>query len=290
MNANHTDEAHPGALKIPNQLLTSTIWAVTAPIAVVIGVVAFIASGSNPVSDASVQEKAVAERIQKIGIVQVREARKGLQSGEAVYQAQCSACHASGVVGAPKFGDADAWGARIKTGFTALLHSAIAGKGSMGAQGGGAFKDVEIARAVVYMTGAAGAKFPEPAVPAGEDSAAAAPADSAPPPPAAAAAEPAAAAETTTPVVAATAAAPAAASGAGEALYKQACQVCHAAGVAGAPKFGDKAAWAPRIQAGTDAMYAIATNGKGAMPARGGTSASDADLHAAVDYMAAAAK
>lgn len=287
MNANHTEDAHPGTLKNPNQLLSSTIWAVAAPIAVVIGVVAFVASGSKPVADASIHEKAVAERIQKVGMVHVREASKGLQSGEAIYKAQCSACHAAGVVGAPKFGDADAWGPRIKTGFDALLHSAIAGKGSMGAQGGGAFKDVEIARAIVYMTKAAGGKFPEPAVPAGEDNAGAAPAAAAAPaeaaPPAAAA--PVAAAPAETAVVAT---APAA-GGAGEALYKQACQVCHAAGVAGAPKFGDKAAWAPRIQAGVDVLYATATTGKGAMPARGGTTASDADLRAAVDYMAAAA-
>ena len=285
MNAHHTNDAHPGELKNPNQLLSSTIWAVAAPIAVVIGVAAYLAAGSSPISDASVHEKAVAERIQKVGTVEIRQARKGLQSGEAIYKAQCSACHAAGVVGAPKFGDADAWGPRIKTGFNALLHSAIAGKGSMGAQGGGAFKDVEIARAVVYMTNAAGAKFPEPAVPAGEGDAAAAPV-AAPAEAAPAAAEPVAAAPAETKVAAATPTA----SGAGEALYKQACQVCHAAGVAGAPKFADKAAWAPRIQAGMDSMYAIATTGKGAMPARGGTTASDADLRAAVDYMAAAAQ
>ncbi|MGP1683156.1 MAG: c-type cytochrome, partial [Giesbergeria sp.] len=78
--------------------------------------------------------------------------------------------------------------------------------------------------------------------------------------------------------------------GAGEALYKQACQVCHAAGIAGAPKFGDRAAWAPRLATGMEALYHSAVNGKGAMPARGGSSASDADIHAAVDYMTAAAK
>ena len=65
---------------------------------------------------------------------------------------------------------------------------------------------------------------------------------------------------------------------------------CHAAGVAGAPKLGDKAAWAPRIQTGTDALYASAIKGKGAMPPKGGSAASDADIHAAVDYMVSAAK
>ena len=278
MNPNNAGEGQTSPLKNPNQLLSSTIWAVAGPIAVVIAVVAYVASGSSPVADTSLQEKAVAERIQKIGMVQVREASKGLQSGEDVYKAQCSACHAAGLVGAPKFGDADAWGPRIKTGFEALAHSAIGGKGAMGAQGGGAFSDTEIGLAVVYMANAAGAKFAKPATPAGTDNAAAtaaaAPAEAAPP--SAAAAEVAVA----TP----------AASGAGEALYKQACQVCHAAGVAGAPKFGDKTDWAPRIAAGIDSMYATSVNGKGAMPARGGTTASDTDLRAAVEYMAAAAQ
>ena len=289
MNDNHSGETHTGSHN-PNQLSSSTIWAVAAPIAVVIGVVAYLVAGSSPVSDASLQEKAVAERIQKIGMVQVREAKRGLQSGEAVYTAQCSACHAAGIVGAPKFGDTAAWGPRLKVGFEGLLHSAIAGKGSMGAQGGGAFNDTEIARAVVYMTNAVGGKFPEPAVPAGAEDGTAAPAPAAAaetPAEAApqAAAEPTAVVETETVAIVAPAV-----SGAGEALYKQACQVCHAAGVAGAPKLGDKEAWGPRITAGMESMYAIALNGKGAMPARGGTSASDADLRAAVEYMAAASQ
>jgi cytochrome c5 len=79
-----------------------------------------------------------------------------------VFAAQCSACHTAGVVGAPKFGDAAAWGPRNKTGFEALLNSALKGKNAMGPQGGGDFDDFEIARAVVYIANAAGAKFAEP--------------------------------------------------------------------------------------------------------------------------------
>ena len=78
--------------------------------------------------------------------------------------------------------------------------------------------------------------------------------------------------------------------GAGEALYKRVCQACHASGVAGAPKFGDKAAWAPRIKTGIDTMTAIAIKGKGAMPPKGGSTATDADIKSAVEYMANAAK
>ena len=105
---------------------------------------------------------------------------------------------------------------------------------------------------------------------------------------------PAAAPVAQTPAAAAPAAAPATATavvaGNGEAIYKQVCVACHASGVAGAPKFGDKAAWAPYIKTGQEAMYAAAIKGKGAMPPKGGSAAPDADIHAAVDYMVNAAK
>jgi len=77
----------------------------------------------------------------------------------------------------------------------------------------------------------------------------------------------------------------------GKATYAATCAVCHAAGVAGAPKFGDKAAWAPRIKQGKDTLYASALKGKGAMPAKGGNpSLSDEAVKAAVDHMVSAAK
>ena len=83
------------------------------------------------------------------------------------------------------------------------------------------------------------------------------------------------------------AAAPAAAP---PALYTQVCQVCHAAGVAGAPKVGDKAAWAPRLAQGIDGLTASAIKGKNAMPPRGGSTASDAEIKAVVTYFVNAAK
>jgi len=70
-----------------------------------------------------------------------------------------------GAAGAPKFGDAGAWGARVKTGFDALYNSAIKGKGAMGAQAGGDFSDYEIGRAVVFLANAGGGKFDEPKKP-----------------------------------------------------------------------------------------------------------------------------
>jgi cytochrome c5 len=110
-------------------------------------------------------ERDVAERIQKVGAVQFRDAAKAARPGEDVYKAQCSACHASGAAGAPKFGDVAAWAPRIKNTFESLVNSALKGKGAMGAQGGGEFEDFEIGRGVVYMANAAGAKFKEPKKP-----------------------------------------------------------------------------------------------------------------------------
>ena len=71
---------------------------------------------------------------------------------------------------------------------------------------------------------------------------------------------------------------------------QQVCQACHAAGVLNAPKFGDKDAWAPRLKEPMDTVYNYALHGKGAMPPKGGSTASDADVKAAVDYMVSAAK
>ena len=107
----------------------------------------------------------VAQRIQKVGTIAMAEVSREPKSGEEVYKAQCGACHAAGALGAPKFGDAGGWTARIGKGYDALLTSALKGKGSMSAQGGGAFSDYEIGRAVVYMVNGSGGKMAEPAKP-----------------------------------------------------------------------------------------------------------------------------
>lgn len=76
----------------------------------------------------------------------------------------------------------------------------------------------------------------------------------------------------------------------GKAVYDKTCVACHASGVANAPKFGDKAAWAPRIATGNAALLASVIKGKGAMPPKAGTSLGDEDLKAAIEYMVNAAK
>ncbi len=72
----------------------------------------------------------------------------------------------------------------------------------------------------------------------------------------------------------------------GEQIYKAVCGACHEAGVAGAPKLGDKAAWGPRIKTGLDGMMKVAIAGKNGMPPRGASDANDAELARAIIYMA----
>ena len=81
---------------------------------------------------------------------------------------------------------------------------------------------------------------------------------------------------------------------AGQALYTSTCIACHGAGIAGAPKLGDKAAWAPRIAQGVAVLDDHAIHGfqgkAGMMPPKGGSTASDDDVKAAVAYMVAQSK
>lgn len=72
----------------------------------------------------------------------------------------------------------------------------------------------------------------------------------------------------------------------GQKIYQSSCQVCHAAGIAGAPKLGDKDAWAPRIAKGNDVMFSSVKNGLNAMPPKGACmGCSEDELRAAVEYM-----
>lgn len=193
----------------------------------------------------------------------------GERTGEQVVAATCGKCHTTGESGAPKIGDRKAWIQRAKLGLNAVYTSALKGHAGMPARGGMAeLSDAEVKRAVEFMMNS-GAATP---VPGGTAAAA----------PALAAAAPAAAP-------------PPAAKADGKKIYDGACVACHGAGIAGAPKFGDKPAWAPRIAQGGNILHDHAIKGfqgkGGVMPAKGGNaSLSDDDVRAAVDYMTAAAK
>ncbi len=360
-------DQHSSPIKTPQQLVTVIVLAFVVPVLIIVLLVKFVAGEkTSGAGSTSMTPEAIADRLKPIGTVALAEATgpKVLQSGEAVYKGVCSACHALGVAGAPKTGDATQWGPRLKQGFDTLVKHATEGFKGMPAKGGNADLDpIEVARAVAYLGNQAGAKFTEPAAAGAAAPAAASaraertgeqivqavcsachaegkggapkignweewkprvakgltalmdsalhghrgmPARGGMPdltdaemrkaveymfetqsrPPGTTAAAPAA--------VATAAAAPAAGkldASAGEKLFKQTCSACHATGVAGAPKLGDKAAWAPRIKLGVDALVAVALKGKGAMPPRGtAMNASDAEIRAAVEYMVSKAK
>jgi cytochrome c5 len=275
----HDDSPHEGPIKTPKQLILAVFFSFVIPIIGIVLLVKFVVSDPRPAAGSdALGPEATAARIMPVGQVALNNTSgpKVLKTGEQVYAAQCSACHTNGLAGAPKSGDVAGWADRLKTGYDALLTSALKGKGAMAAQGGGAHSDVEIARAVVYMANKSGGKFDEPKV----EAAAAPAADAAPA--AAPAAAPMAPPAAATPVAAA---APAAAAAAVPALYTQACAVCHVPGVAGAPKKGDKAAWAARLPLGLDGLTASVIKGKGAMPPRGGSAGTDAEIKEAVAYM-----
>jgi len=174
-----TEDAHTGPIKNPKQLLLAVLFSFLVPIFIIIGLVSYVSSANRPsgvsedesmslsgVSKES-RDRDVAKRLEKVGSVEIRDANRPLTTGEAVFKAQCSACHGTpGIPAAPHFSDAAAWAPRIGQGYATLLDHALKGKGAMPAQGGGDFEDTEIGRAVVYMANAGGASFPVPDRPA----------------------------------------------------------------------------------------------------------------------------
>lgn len=284
-------EEHESFIKTPQQLAAVVVLSFVVFVGVALLVAQYVLSGYKGLDTAN--PEIIVAGIQPVARVELGEADSaaaGPKTGVQVYKAACAACHDAGAAGAPKLGDNAGWASRIATGLEAMVYSAVNGKGSMPAKGGNAaLTEAEITRAVAYMANESGGNFAEPAI---EDAA-----------PAAAAAEPAAAAPAPMPVevpaiaVAAyddapvVAAAPAAAGIDGLAVYNKACAVCHAMGVAGAPKFGDKGQWSARLATGLDSMVNNAIKGKGTMPAKGGNvTLKDAEVKAAVEVMVAAVK
>ena len=292
-------DPHSSPIKTPKQLIIVVLLAFLVPI-IVIGLLSQLFTSTR--HDASGDEQRVLARIKPVGTVVIAEASgpKGNLTGEQVYGQVCKTCHEAGIAGAPKTGDKAAWTPRVAQGEKTMVQHAIAGfqgkTGVMPPKGGSTdLTDEEVHRAVVYLANLVGAgwKEPPPAVvaaapaaqaavtPAAATAARAAPA-AAPSPASAAAAAPA---------TVATAAPAGGAKADGKAVYDKTCHVCHGTGLAGAPKFGDKAAWAPRIATGMQTLHNASIKGLNAMPPKGGNMAlSDAEVMAAVDYMVSAAK
>ncbi len=165
----HTEEHH-SPIKTPKQLVVTIVLSFIVPILIIILLVNLVAAG-NQVGAGSdtLGPEATAKRIAPVAHLELVDASgpKVFKTGEQVYKAVCAGCHAAGVAGAPKFGDAASWSVAVKTGLNAMVANAIKGKNAMPAKGGNpALDDFEITRAVVYMANNSGAKFDEPAEPA----------------------------------------------------------------------------------------------------------------------------
>jgi cytochrome c5 len=283
---------HESVIRTPKQLIVAVAGFFLIIVIGIILLVSFVTNthtagaGTESQSAAAVNAR-IAPMAAEGFTLRDANAPKVFQGAEAVYTAVCATCHASGLAGAPKIGDAAGWGTRIAQGYETLVKHAIEGIRAMPPKGGNPdLDDIEVARAVVYMANQSGAKFKEPAAPAAAPVKAMAAPDAAPAP---AADAPAAAIP-----VAAAVPAPTVAADTGKTLYSQACIACHGAGIAGAPKMGDKTAWAPRMAQGTAILYQHAIAGfqgkAGVMPPKGGSTAPDADVKAAVDYMLSTVK
>lgn len=243
----------------PQEVIISVVAGLIAPllaIFLVVQLVLSIQAEHKPDTTSEAAQKATASRIKPFAQLVALDANapKVEKSGQEVYDAVCTSCHAAGALGAPKFDNKGDWAARLGKGYDTLVKHAIEGFNQMPARGGdGDLSDVEVARAVAYLANSAGASFKAPE---------------------------------------AEAAAPAAAAGGkpdvakGKIAYEANCAACHASGVAGAPKPGDKAAWSARISQGYATVYDHALKGLRGMPAKGGNAdLSEADLNNAVAYL-----
>jgi cytochrome c5 len=171
---------------------------------------------------------------------------EGQRSGKEVVDKVCVACHGSGVNGAPKIGDADAWSKRTSRGLTGLTQSALKGIRQMPAHGGHPeLSDLEVARAVTYMVNQSGGHWVEP-----------------------------------------TSSADKVRERSGEQVVKMQCARCHRSGKDGAPKIGDQSAWVSRMKQGLDYLVHSAIRGHGGMPERGGkANLTDGEIRGAILYM-----
>jgi cytochrome c5 len=287
---------HESPIKTPKQLVVAIMFGFLIPIIVIFLLVSYVGFGEiTGAGTNSMSEENIKERIQPVAQINYKDPNTPIvyKTGKEVYETMCVTCHALGAVGAPKFGNNSDWTPRITQGFANLLHSLLNGKGAMPARAGSSpddYSNYELSRAIVYMVNSSGGKLPEPQIPPQSKVIASniqvkteiqtsTPAS-------------------TTPTISTTTKEkePTETKSTplnleeGKKIFEQICITCHGSGVAGAPKFGDKVAWLPRIAIGKEALYQGAIKGKGAMPPKGGFTGSDEEFKSAVDYILSAVK
>lgn len=183
MSDAHTE--HQSLIRTPKQLVIAVTGFFLVIVIGIILLVSFVTT--TPVTGAGTDGQAaesITARVRPVaeeGFTLVdANAPRVLQAGAAVYASTCAACHDSGMAGAPKTGDNGGWAARLSQGYDTLVKHANEGIRAMPAKGGNPdLDDIEVARAVVFMSNKSGASFKEPEVPAPAD-AAPAPTDAAP--------------------------------------------------------------------------------------------------------------
>lgn len=177
MSDAHNEEQ--SAIKTPKQLIVAILAGFLVPIICIVLLVQYVTNAQKAGAGSEGQTpEAIAARLKPVAdegfTLKDVNAPRVFLTGEEVYKSTCSACHATGAAGAPKFGDAGAWGPRLGDGQDKVIGYAVSGLRAMPAKGGNPdLDDVEVARAVVFMVNASGGKFKEPAVPAAAASAAA---------------------------------------------------------------------------------------------------------------------
>lgn len=169
-----------------------------------------------------------------------------VRTGQQVVKAQCVKCHETGVKGAPRIGDREAWIPRLKRGLDQAVRAAISGHGGMPPRGDKAdLTDGEVSNAILYMYNPSAAPRIEPAgakqMPGTLN---------------------------------------------GEQVVKAQCYKCHQDGLHGAPRIGDRDAWLPRLKQGMEHAVRNAIRGHGGMPPRGDKAdLTDTEIRSAILYM-----
>ncbi|WP_211468481.1 c-type cytochrome [Collimonas silvisoli] len=164
------NEEHQSAIRTPKQLIVAIAAGFLVPIICIVLLVQYVTSDKKVGAGSEGQTpEAIATRIKPVAdagfTFKDANAPKQLLSGEEVFKSTCVACHGAGIAGAPKVGDAGAWGPRLAEGYDKVVGYALHGLRTMPAKGGNPdLDDTEVARAVVYMANQSGGKFKEPEV------------------------------------------------------------------------------------------------------------------------------